>query len=232
MDSPRPVLVSLGQYRAYWLSPRMRTAAEAVRKNPADQPSFRLEPGDVVMMSNDHISRFVAHAALELQRLFTIRGKTAQFRFGNEATIDELRDQPVICVGSFSNPQTLQITDKLRFGFEEDRNPLAWIVRDEEAANPRRWVLYDAYPRPLKHDYAIITRIFLPKTRRVFLSAAGLNGFGTEAAIDFLTRPEYWEDVGRIAPPGWQHMNFQFVIETRVIGDHPASPQIVATHFW
>ncbi len=232
MNSPRPVLVSLGRYRAYELSPRIKTAIETLSRNPDDPPVFRLEPNDIVTVPNEHISRFVAHAALEFQRLFAVRGKTAQFRFGSNVLIDEFRDQPVICVGSFSNPQTLQITHKLRFGFEYDDNPPAWIVRDEHAANPRRWVLNSNYPRPLSQDYAIITRVFHPNTRRVFLAPAGLNGFGTEAATDFLTHPEYWKDLARMAPPGWQHMNFQIVLETQIIGDHPSPPEIVATHFW
>jgi hypothetical protein len=232
MDSPRPVLVSLGRYRAYELSPRMLEALETARRNPDNPPMFRLEPSDVVVAANEHVSKFVMQAALEFQQLFAVRGKATQFRVGSNVLIDELRDQPVICIGSFSNPQTLQITHNLRFGFEYDAKGPAWIVRDEQATNRRRWVLSSNYPRPLNQDYAIITRIFHPATHRVFLSPAGLNGFGTEAAADFLTHPEYWKDLARIAPAGWQNKNFQIVLETQIIGDHPSPPEIVATHFW
>jgi hypothetical protein len=81
-------------------------------------------------------------------------------------------------------------------------------------------------------DYALITRMFDPASRKVFLSLAGLNQFGTEAAEEFVTNPFDWGDLVRRAPRGWQSKNLQVLIQTSVVEFRPTPPRIVAVNFW
>jgi len=66
----------------------------------------------------------------------------------------------------------------------------------------------------------------------VIVSAAGMSRFGAQVAGEFLTASKYWKSVGTQAPRGWERMNCQIVLETRLIGTTPGPPKVVATHFW
>jgi hypothetical protein len=81
-------------------------------------------------------------------------------------------------------------------------------------------------------DYAIVTRLFDSANQRVIVSAAGMTRFGAQVAGEFLTAPKYWKAVGTQAPPGWERMNAQIVLETKLVGMTPGPPKIVAMHFW
>lgn len=100
------------------------------------------------------------------------------------------------------------------------------------APGSRKWVVIQGENKPVINDYAIVTRVFDPITRRVFISPAGLNGYGTEAAAEFLTHPEYWKSIARQMPSGWQRKNLQIVLETKIVGNNPSPPVVLATHFW
>lgn len=230
-DSPRPVLVCLGSAKKYILSENAQSVLEDARTHPERRTQIWLKPEDVEHVEGE-ISKYNMHAALALERLFATRGKASQFRVGNEVLLDEMRDQPAVTIGAFSNPWTLQITRDLRFTFEFDTASRSMRVRDQAAPDSRKWLLKSETPPRSLQDYAIITRVFDPTTRRVFLSPAGLNGFGTEAAAEFLTHPEYWKGFSRIAPQGWQRMNLQIVLETKIIGNNASPPKVLATHFW
>lgn len=104
-------------------------------------------------------------------------------------------------------------------------------VRDQVAPESRKWLLKSGTSPRSPPDFAIITQVFDPTTRRVFLSPAGLTGFGTEAAAEFLTHPEYWKDFSRDAPHGWQRMNPQIVLATKIIGNNASPPKMLVIHF-
>lgn len=118
--SPQPVLVCLGKNIRYEASLRLQAAVEAARQHSGNIALFRLMPDDLVQVIDGHVSKYNLHAALALERLFTSHGKASQFRVGPEVLLDEMRDQPAVIIGAFSNPPTLQITRDLRFTFEYD----------------------------------------------------------------------------------------------------------------
>ena len=81
-------------------------------------------------------------------------------------------------------------------------------------------------------DYAIVSRLLDPTTGKIAVTAAGITQYGTAAAGEFLTNPEYLSRAIRRAPRDWQHMNIQVVPATRVIGGTAGPPQVLATQFW
>jgi hypothetical protein len=61
--------------------------------------------------------------------------------------------------------------------------------------------------------------------------AAGLTGYGTLAAGEFLSNPAYMETIA--ARPGrWARKNVEVVISTKVINGKSGPPKAVIAHFW
>ena len=84
----------------------------------------------------------------------------------------------------------------------------------------------------VSNDYGIVSRVRDPTTGRVVVVAAGISGWGTEAAGEFLADPKYMEEVARNAPKDWERKNMQVVITAKVIAGNSGPPSIVATYFW
>ena len=70
-------------------------------------------------------------------------------------------------------------------------------------------------------------RLLDPTTGRIVVVAAGLTGYGTLAAGEFLSDPVYMEAAARLAPEHWENKNFQLVLATRVINGNSGPPQVV-----
>ena len=81
-------------------------------------------------------------------------------------------------------------------------------------------------------DFAIVTRLLDAKTGQVLIAAAGLGANGTQAAGEFISRPDYLEEAFRAAPPDWQKKNLQVVLQTTVTDSVAGPPRVVATYFW
>jgi hypothetical protein len=66
----------------------------------------------------------------------------------------------------------------------------------------------------------------------VVIAAAGLGANGTQAAGEFISRPDYLEEAFRSAPSDWAKKNVQVVVETTVTDSVAGPPRVVATYFW
>ena len=194
--------------------------------------SLELGAGDVLTFHDWHVSWPVLQATLSVALALERKGKIPLVRIGTDLRRDELRGHPIIAIGSVSNPWTEQNVSGLRFTFDRgasDTEP----PRIRDAQDPKRsWLLPHIYPGPQDKDYAIVTRTFDPVTRAPFLSLAGLHSFGNQIAGEFVAQDASWTEVARRAPPGWEKMNLQVVLETNIVGTTPTSPRIVAVYFW
>ena len=81
-------------------------------------------------------------------------------------------------------------------------------------------------------DYILVCRIRNSFTGGILLVAAGLKQFGTEAAGRLLTDPDQLGIILSKLPAGWENSNLQFVLHSRVIGNTPGQPELVASHVW
>jgi hypothetical protein len=61
---------------------------------------------------------------------------------------------------------------------------------------------------------------------------SGCTQYGTEAAAELVTSPTLLAEALRGAPDGWQRKNLQLVLHVKVIANAPASPQVIASHYW
>jgi hypothetical protein len=61
---------------------------------------------------------------------------------------------------------------------------------------------------------------------------AGIKSYGTQAAGEFVSSPEYLQAALQKASPDWERKNIQILLQTPVIDGLPGSPQVVATYVW
>jgi hypothetical protein len=60
---------------------------------------------------------------------------------------------------------------------------------------------------------------------------AGINNPGMQAAGEFVANPEMLAAALRSAPRDWKGKNFQFVLHSKVIGNTPEHPTVIASYF-
>ena len=147
------------------------------------------------------------------------------------ASYTQLREGPVVLIGAFDNIWTLRVTQKLRFGFDS-KDGVALIV-DRKSHKQTTWATaWDLPYQKLSRDYAIVARIHDSITGQPVIIAAGISEEGTEAAGEILYNPVYLESLLAKAPPSWEQMSLEAVIETQVIEGHPGPPNVLAVEAW
>jgi len=159
------------------------------------------------------------------------RPKSFRVLPASEAKFSQLREGPVVLIGAFDNIWTLRVTQKLRFGFESKEGEA--LLVDRKSPNETAWATaWDLPYRKLSRDYAIVARIHDATTGQPVIIAAGISEEGTEAAGEVLYNPLYLDSLLAKAPPNWDRMNMEAVIETQVIEGHPGPPTVLAVETW
>ncbi|MGA2652566.1 MAG: hypothetical protein ABSF28_18680 [Terracidiphilus sp.] len=185
---------------------------------------FRLHQSGLFALA-DVITLTQTAAALET------RHKAFRVVPASDATFAQLREGPVVLIGAFDNIWTLRVTQKLRFGFES-KDGVALIV-DRKSPKQTTWATaWDLPYERLSRDYAIVARIHDNITGQPVIIAAGISEEGTEAAGEILYNPVYLQSLLAKAPPHWEQMNMEAVIETQVIEGHPGPPNVLAVETW
>jgi len=238
LASRRPVLICSGHPVVYFLSRRVHERyRQQHRVDPASgpyvielDPSETVEGRDIVPVRDQYVGVGDAMAAAMLHGLFARKDKPAQIRFGNDISFSDLRNSPAVLIGAYSNRWTLQMTDRLRFVFVLVDGVKAV---EDRSVKGRRWALPNIAPDgKTPEDYAIVSRVFDSQTGELLISAAGITQYGTRAAGEFLTSEALMAAAVAQASPDWYNRNFQAVLRTRIVGETPGQPEVVATHYW
>ena len=159
------------------------------------------------------------------------RHKAFRVAPASEVSFAQLREGPAVLIAGFDNIWTLRITQGLRFGFEF-RNGVAQIV-DRKSSNKVSWAEDWSVPYEKRsRDYAIVARIHDSITGQPVIIAAGISEEGTESAGEILYNPVYLDSLLKKAPPNWEHMNMEAVIETQVIDGHQGPPHVLTVESW
>jgi hypothetical protein len=163
-------------------------------------------------------------------------GKPFELRGTNETSYSDLRTHPAVLIGGFDNPWTKRLCDSLRFSFKQDPASDLSMISDKQNPSSEKWGLPihwpDSPPNQITKDYALIARLKDPSTEQMVVVAAGVGGYGSVAAGEFLSNPTYMQNLVAQAPHDWAKKNLQVVIETEVINGNSGPPHIVASHFW
>jgi len=189
-------------------------------------PDLTGSPRGLIAVHGQYTCIGDAYASVVLTSLFSRKGKLYQMRYGSDLSFGDLRYQPSILIGAFNNAWTLQTTNDLRFVF--DKHP---TIRDR--SDNRLYTLPELAPDGrTPEDYAIVSRVFDSKTGELLIAVAGITQYGTRAGGEFLTSPRLFEALAANAPSDWAKKNLQVLLRTKIVGDTPGPPMIVATYFW
>jgi hypothetical protein len=229
----KPVLYrpSLELYRKYSKNHPGTFQTEVERYDqplPLD-PKEKLVWSDMVPLTDYGVAMGDVYVATRLSAMFDHIDKPSQVRIGSNYSFEDLRNSPSVMVGAFNNRWTMQMTANLRFVFAEQDGQFR-IQEQSPSGQTKSWV--HGPGGEILQDFAIVTRLLDAKTGQVVIAAAGLGARGTQAAGEFISRPDYLEQAFQNAPPDWQKKNLQVVLQTTVTDSVAGPPRVVATYFW
>jgi hypothetical protein len=223
----RPTLIYSGTNPVYRLSRDAlnRYAAEHHIQNQGAEflVDLNKEPEftrDLLAISNGYLGTQDVTATAVIASSLAQQNHAFELRYGQEATIRDLRAGPDVMIGAFNNSWTLRMTGELRYVFVNG-------LQIANRTDPKQtWTVSP------DTDYAIVSRLFDSKTGEALLTVAGIGQNGTEAAAEFVADPKQIAALIARAPRGWQNRNLQAVLSTSVVEDTPGKAKIVAAQFW
>jgi hypothetical protein len=237
LKAPGPVLICVGQPVAYNL--RSAQAQDAIQGFEVPQPpssptAHRMIPEeDLIILGDRYVALGDAVCLVHLTSLLERYRKPYRIRGERSTSFADLRDTPAVLIAAFDNPWTLRTAGQLRFTFRKDSAHDTDMVHDRQHPENTEWKLTGAWPNwDIPNDYAIVSRILDTTTDRPVLIAAGITQYGTMAAGEFLSSPEYFSEAVRQFPRDWQKKNLQIVLRVPVVHRMSGRPRILATHVW
>jgi hypothetical protein len=211
-------------------APVLLTAAYVPVYNLNQPPgSHKLpSPDQYVLLTDQFVGGGDLVATARIVGLLTRTGHPWQVKIGSDVSFADLRSSPTVLIG-YSYTKWKQISREMRYFIDAD----SWPRMVTDNGRPTAWTLPNLPPdRRTDEDYAIVSRMFHPATRAMLVEISGITQYGTSAGAELVTQPDQLGEALANAPPDWQSKNMQLVIHVRVIGGTPASPKVVASHFW
>lgn len=214
VKSPGPVLIVVGSGRKSTDIPELATT------------SFY----DYMTGPEHHVSVATAVALAHVSGFLKQHDGGFEIKEDNEANLADLRSRPMILIGATNNAWTMRLLDPLRYRFT--KGPLAQIQDIKNPGN-RDWLIDFSKPFPsITTDYAILARFHDSTTDGPVMVIAGIGPYGTEAASEFATSPQYLQESLKKLPSGWQSENLEMVIKTDVIDSKAGPPVLVTATVW
>ncbi|HBY62465.1 MAG TPA: hypothetical protein DEH78_21795 [Solibacterales bacterium] len=231
LNTGHPVLLCTGSIRYYYLSPELRRRLEQRSPKP---PASSAEPGPEWALENTRlVSKGNFHASSYITAHLSRQGARVQVRVGNDLSMEELASHPIILLGAFSNPFSMEFNRDLRFHFVRTVAPdESSYSRIEDRDRPgQAWSTPD-YPNRIDHDFALVTRIRQPRTGRYLVIAGGITEHGTQVAGDFVVDESSLAALTKGLPADWDRKNLQVLLRTNLVNGTPTVPTVVAYHVW
>lgn len=241
LASQQPVLICLAKpvlyrpsfelYRKYSATHPNRFNTEVERSNqvlPLD-PKTKIDWSEIVPYADYGVALGDVQAAVSISSLLGRLGKPTQVRIGNHYSYEDLHNSPSAVIGAFNNKWTMQITPGLHFRFVEDGSN--YSIK-ENVPGGRVWISHVNGSQQLDQDFAIVARLLDSNTGQFTIVAAGLQAGGTQAAGEFVSKPESLEKAIRALPSGWQSKNVEFVLATNITDAVAGPPTVVAYYIW
>jgi hypothetical protein len=237
-DRPSPVLLVMAHPIVYQPSSRALLLDEQRNgKSPlpvqraVNIPAQLLNGSDYVPVFNQFIGLGDGICALRLSTLLAQHSRATHLRLADKVEFNDLYGSSVILIGgSFTNRWTAELTKNLRFrfGFEAQSKPS--IV---DTLSKKTWALSAITDdRRAAEDYILICRLPHAQTGAFMMVAAGLAGYGTEAAGRIVSDPTLLEPILRKLPEGWAGHNLEMVLHVEVVSEAPALPEVAAAYTW
>jgi hypothetical protein len=219
-DSPDQALIVVG-------SPLGALAGPVGNSNGAPQDSH----------SHVHLSLNDALALADVAGLFEVHHRSYRVETAAATSLDDLRKRPVVLIAAFGNPWSGRILAPLRFSLlrqqvAADGSTILGSIVDRR--HPGSMWNFD-FAKPVtvnSKDYAIVARLHSDLTEGPVAVIAGLGASATESAGEFLSSPEYLQQINSVAPAGWRDKNLELVLEVPIVDGKASHAHIVASEFW
>jgi hypothetical protein len=230
-----PLLLSVGHPLVYHPSKRalkLNDERLPVLPYPVQRP-LQLAPGeltgsDIIPVLNQYVGFGDMVVATEVAAMLGRRSKETLVRMASTVPFADLRQSPTLLIGAITNRWTMELGQKWRFRF--DRQERGNLIVD--TAGSRVWAVPHREDGAAQEDYLLISRVPHSSIGKLLIVAAGIKQFGTEAAGHLLSEPVALDSILSKMPAGWADKNLQVVLKVQVIGNTPATPEIVAWHTW
>jgi hypothetical protein len=228
LESPNPALLCIGQRPFVAFSEKEpKSLPAAAQSEPGPQTTLY----QLYYLGSQNVGIADAITMGRLAGLLQAKGKAYHIRAESSTTFEDLRDGPVVLIGAFNNDWSMRLMGPRRFSFERDGDTF-WIKDAQNPSDRSHAVNYTTPYLQVTEDYALISRVRDSVTERMMVLAGGITGYGTLAASEFLTNPEYMEAIAAHAPANWAHKNIQILIATKVINGKSGPPKTLMAHFW
>jgi len=182
-------------------------------------------------MSNAFVGVGDSTAGFLVGRTLQSLGHPSHTDLASRITFSDLKGSPAVLIGAFSNPWTMSLTKSARFAFVETATGSHIIV--DRKAQSRFWEIPSLKPTgEATEDYALVTRIWNAETGQGLISIAGITGYGSQAATEFMTNQERLQGLLKQAPQNWERMNVQILFRTDVVNSIPSPARVIATTYW
>ena len=238
LKAPGDVLICVGQPVAYNL--RSSEAQDRVQSmtdhsvTPAPWPGQEtIALNQMVVLWDRYVALGDAFCLVRLTGFLEKHGKRYRIRGEGSTSFPDLRETAAVLIGAFDNQWTLRVASKSRFTFSKDSAHQTDMVHDRDHPERTDWKLTGAWPYwDIQNDYAIVSRVLDVNTDRPLVIAAGITQYGTMAAGEFLTDPDYFSEVLPKLPKNWEKRNMQIVLRVPVVDRASGRPRVLDTYVW
>ncbi len=144
-------------------------------------------------------------------------------------TWDEAKLKNIIFIGSTAeNPSLSALQSTREFTITANHEYSGYVNHHPRPGEP---AIYSRPERPLTKDYAILALLPGMQSGERILIFSGLNTFGTQAAVEFVCRPETLAELLRqVTGPKGEIRPFEALIETTITGGVPVQAKLVTVH--
>jgi hypothetical protein len=222
-SSPDPVLIVIGSPLGNLAGPNESTGA-----NPNPMTDSH---------SHVHLAFTDALALTDITGLLDVHREAYRVQTSGTTSLDDLRKRPVILIAAFGNSWSGRILAPLRFSLlrqqvaPDGTTSLGSIV---DRRHPGTVWNFD-FTKPAvvnSRDYAIVARLQSDLTEGPVMVVAGLGPAATESAGEFVSTPEYLQQIDAISPANWRKKNLELVLEVPIVDGKAGHGHIVASEFW
>ena len=187
--------------------------------------------------SHVHLSLNDALALADVASLFEVHHRSYRVETAAATSLDDLRKRPVVLIAAFGNPWSGRILGPLRFSLlrqqvAADGSTILGSIVDRR--HPGSMWNFD-FAKPVtvnSKDYAIVARLHSDLTEGPVAVIAGLGASATESAGEFVSSPEYLQQINSVAPANWRDKNLELVLEVPIVDGKASHAHIVASEFW
>jgi hypothetical protein len=186
-----------------------------------------------ILDQNGSLSLSHANALVHIGAYLDNHNKAFRVQLDSQSDFTELREGPVVLIGAGDNAWTMRLSAALRYGFGYQVNDKSRRVVDHRNPSATNWsIALDPQHNAMTRDYGLVARYHDTVLDQPVVMVAGLSSVGTEAASQFIGRPDALRELFRAAPRSAEHVNVEAVLETQVIDGHAGPTRIVAIEYW